>query len=619
MHEYFPLLFAGGMIGTLLVGFLVAFFLIKDNTATDNFERKMKDGELLRRLMPYARVHAKGFAGVFLLMAFAIAYEIVSPLIVSHIEETVKEAGFSLPHLYLAVGVYASVVLVSMVSMYYQAVLLQKTGQKIITALRLDLFDKVEGLSHGQLSELPVGKLVTRVTNDVDGVSTAFTGLLVDSFKNIFILLGVTVAMFLLNVRLALLVLCFMPLIAAFTLLFRHFSRRAHRMEKNATTDINTMLSEHLSGMKIVQVFNREAQVGALFDQKNKALSDARRQHILVFSIFRPVIYVLYLSTVLFMLFLAGKHYLEGTSVAGKLITGGTVVAFYLYIDKFFGPVQTLAEQFNRLQSAFASAEKIFSLLDMKPTVQDAPDAIDLVTVRGEIEFRDVWFSYVPEEWVLKGVSFRIAAGETAAFVGATGSGKSTILALLCRNYDIQRGEILLDGINITHIKIASLRRHFGQMLQDVFLFAGTVRSNITLGDDFTDEEVARSCALVNADRLVARLAHGVDEPVRERGNNFSAGERQLISFARAVIHKPEIMILDEATANIDTETEVIIQQSLENMMQIGTMLVVAHRLSTIQKANHIIVLSHGEIVEQGTHNELLHKKGRYYQLYTLQ
>ncbi len=619
MYEYFPLLTVGAVVGVLLTVFSVAFFLVKDNTAADTTDRHMKDGTLIGRLLPYARPHAKSFLLVFLLMALAISYEIVSPLIVSYIEETVKTPGFPLPTLWISVAVYAGVVVAAMIALYYQAVLLQKTGQKIITAIRLDLFSKIESLSHAQLSTMPVGKLVTRVTNDVDGVSAAFTGLLVDCSKSFFILLGVTVAMFILNARLALTVLCLMPFVALFTLLFRHFSRRAHRMQKNATTDLNTMLSEHLSGMKIVQIFNREDEVRDLFEEKNKKLTAARWQHVMVFSVFRPVISVLYWSAVLMLLFFAGRAYLAGGTLFGQIVTGGTVVAFYLYIDKFFNPIQTLAEQFNRLQSAFASAEKIFSLLDEQPTVTDEPDAVELDAVRGEIEFRDVWFSYLPDEWVLKGVSFKVEAGQTVAFVGATGSGKTTILSLLCRNYDIQKGEILLDGINIRHIKVASLRRHFGQMLQDVFLFAGTVRDNITLGDDFSDEEVEKSCALVNADHFIGKLKKGVDEEVRERGNNFSAGQRQLISFARTVIHKPEILILDEATANIDTETEVIIQDSLDKMMKIGTMLVVAHRLSTIQRADRIFVLSRGEIIEQGTHNELLAQRGRYYQLYTLQ
>ena len=296
------------------------------------------------------------------------------------------------------------------------------------------------------------------------------------------------------------------------------------------------------------------------------------------------------------------------------------MVAFYMYINKFFNPIQTLAEQFDMLQRSFASAEKIFTILDMVPEVVDEPDAIELDSIRGEIEFRDVWFAYKPGEWVLKGVSFRVEPRQTVAFVGSTGSGKTTILSLICRNYDIQKGQILIDGIDIRKIRISSLRRHFGQMLQDVFLFAGDIRSNILLRkEDVSDEEVWEACRYVNADSFLKKLDQGLDEPVRERGNNFSAGQRQLLSFARTIIHKPSVMILDEATANIDTETELLIQDSLEKMKNIGTMLIVAHRLSTIQHADNIILLSHGQILEQGNHQQLLAQRGSYYQLYTLQ
>ena len=314
----------------------------------------------------------------------------------------------------------------------------------------------------------------------------------------------------------------------------------------------------------------------------------------------------------------AAQH--RDTAFLGQMINGGIVVSFYMYINKFFNPIQSLAEQFNWLQSAMASAEKIFTVFDMVPEIQDAPDAIEPEEIRGEIEFRDVWFSYVPDEWVLKGVSFHINPKETVAFVGSTGSGKSTILSLICRNYDIQKGQILIDGIDIRKIKISSLRRHFGQMLQDVFLFSGTSRSTIVLREEgLSDAEIMDACRYVNANSFIDKLDGGLDEVVRERGNNFSAGQRQLLSFARTIIHKPAVMILDEATANIDTETELLIQDSLEKMMNIGTMLIVAHRLSTIQHADNIILLSHGRIVEQGTHQELLHQKGRYYQLYNLQ
>jgi len=428
------------------------------------------------------------------------------------------------------------------------------------------------------------------------------------------------VAMLCLNYQLTLMVLCFVPFIVLFTVIFRKFSRKAYRRVKDATTDINTYLSENLSGIKITQIFNCEDKKMRDFDRKNDELGDAKQKQIFVFGIFRPVVYMLYISSVLCLLYLGGKGYIDNTSFLGQTLTSGTIVTFYMYINKFFNPIQNLAEQFNWMQSAFASAEKIFTILDIEPKVVDDEDAIELDDIKGDIEFRNVWFSYVPDEWVLKDVSFKVKANQTVAFVGSTGSGKTTILSLICRNYDIQKGQILIDGVDIRKIKISCLRKHFGQMLQDVFLFSGTIRSNIILRkDDVSDEEIWECCRYVNADSFISKLENGLDEVVRERGNNFSAGQRQLLSFARTIIHKPSVMILDEATANIDTETELLIQDSLEKMMNVGTMLIVAHRLSTIQHADNIILLSHGEIIEQGNHQELLQRKGRYYQLYTLQ
>ena len=431
---------------------------------------------------------------------------------------------------------------------------------------------------------------------------------------------GILIAMFAINIELTLMVLCFVPFVVLFTVIFRKFSRKAYREVKDGTTDINTYLSENLSGMKITQIFNREERKMADFKAKSRTLGNAKMKQIFVFGIFRPMVYVLYISSVLCLFYLGGRGYINNFSFMGQVITAGTLVTFYMYISKFFNPIQSLAEQFNALQSAFASAEKIFSILDMTPTMKDTPEAIEIDSVKGDIEFRDVWFAYNEDEWVLKGVSFHVYPGQTVAFVGSTGSGKTTILSLICRNYEIQRGEILIDGINIKNIKISSLRRHFGQMLQDVFLFSGTVRSNIVLNkDDVTEQEILDACKYVNADKFISKLENGLDETVRERGNNFSAGQRQLISFARTIIHKPSVMILDEATANIDTETELLIQDSLTRMMKIGTMLVVAHRLSTIQHADNIILLSHGQIMEMGTHAELLAQKGRYHKLYMLQ
>ena len=619
MREYLPLLIVGAIVGVLSIIFMVAYITMKDKKEAIGFDRNMKDTEIIRRLLKYAKPQWRSFLLVLLLMVFSIVYDIVSPLVIGDLTQSIKNQEFTLTYLYTSVAVYASILVVSMVCTYIQAIVLQKTGQRILSALREDLFTHIESLSHEQLNHIPVGKLVTRVTNDTGAISMMFTHIIVNLVKNVFVILGVLVAMLCLNYALTLMVLCFVPFIFLFTLIFRKFSRKAYRRVKDGTTDINTFLSENLSGMKIIQIFNREAFKKDEFDRKNNALGKAKRDQIFVFGIFRPVVYMLYVASVMCLFYLGSRGVIKDTPFFGQMINGGVVVSFYMYINKFFNPIQSLAEQFNWLQSAMASAEKIFTVFDMVPEIQDSPDAIEPEEIKGEIEFRDVWFSYVPGEWVLKGVSFKVEAGQTVAFVGATGSGKTTILSLICRHYDIQQGQILIDGRDIKEIKISALRRHFGQMLQDVFLFSGTVRSNIVLGaDHISDEEVMEACHYVNADHFIAKLAGGLDEPVRDRGNNLSAGQRQLLSFARVIVHKPSVMILDEATANIDTETELLIQDSLEKMMNIGTMLMVAHRLSTIRHADNIIVLSGGEIVEQGNHEALIALGGRYFELHKL-
>ena len=614
-----PLLLVGAVIGVVTALLLFAYASVKDKKESMGFERNMSDGEIVRRLVQYAKPYGGKFALVGVLVLCSISYDIAAPLIVGYIEEMVV-GEFALNTLFAAVAVYAGVLVFSMGSTYLQAVILQKVGQRIISDLREDLFTHIESLSHEQLNEIPVGKLVNRVTNDTNAISMMFTNLLVNLTKNAFVILGILAAMLCLNYQLTLMVLCFVPFIVIFTVIFRKFSRRAYRKVKDATTDINTYLSENLSGIKVTQIFGREDEKMAQFRAKSQTLAKATQEQIFVFGVFRPLVYMLYISSILCLFYLGGMGHLTGASFLGQTISSGTIVTFYMYISKFFTPIQNLAEQFNWLQSAFASAEKVFSIMDIRPKMVDAPDAIELDEVKGEIEFRDVWFSYIPGEWVLQGVSFHVQPRQTVAFVGSTGSGKSTILSLICRNYEFQKGEILIDGIDIRKIKISSLRRHFGQMLQDVFLFSGTIRSNIVLREEgIPDEEILRVCRYVNADKFISKLDHGLDEEVRERGNNFSAGQRQLLSFARTILHKPSVMILDEATANIDTETELLIQDSLEKMRSVGTMLIVAHRLSTIQHADNIIVLSQGKILEQGTHQQLLARHGRYYQLYTLQ
>ena len=619
MREYLPILIAGAIVGVFSLGFLIAYGVIRKQKEAIGFDRNMADGELIRRLLKYAKPYWASFLLVLVIMLLSISYELISPLIVGKIQGMVA-GDFEMRQLLAAVAVYAGVLVLSLVSTYLQSIILQKIGQKILSNLRLDVFTHIESLSHEQLNNIPVGKLVTRVCNDTNAISMMFTNILVQLVKNVFVIVGVLLAMLLLNYMLTLMVLCFVPFVVLFTIIFRKFARKVYRRVKDCTTDINTYLSENLSGIKITQIFNREERKKEEFFQKSDALRKAKQNQVFVFGVFRPMVYMLYILSVMCLFYLGGKGVIGGGQFLGQAITGDIIVSFYMYISRFFNPIQTLAEQFNTLQSAFASAEKIFTILDMEPTVVDEPDAIELDEIRGEIEFKDVWFAYNPGEWVLKGVSFHVSPKQTVAFVGSTGSGKTTILSLICRNYDIQKGQILIDGIDIRKIKISSLRRHFGQMLQDVFLFAGTIRSNIVLREEsFTDEEIMKACRYVNADAFINRLEGGLDEPVRERGNNFSAGQRQLLSFARTVIHKPAVMILDEATANIDTETELLIQDSLEKMKNIGTMLIVAHRLSTIQHSDNIILLSHGQIIEQGTHQELLHAKGRYHQLYTLQ
>ena len=620
VREYLPIVIVAAIIGAFAVAFVLGWLALrKHREESDDRERALSDKELISRLLKYAKPYWKSFVAVFFIMLLSTVYDLLSPLWVGDIQELVKEE-FEMSQLLRMVALYAGILVVSLVCTYFQALILQRVGQKILSQLRLDTFTHIEKLSHEQLHNIPVGKLVTRVTNDPNRISYMFTNILVTLVKNSMVVVGVLVAMLMLNYALTLMVLCFVPFVVLFTIVFRKFSRRVHRKVTNSTTDINTYLSENLSGMKITQIFNQEEKKLEDFKVRSAKLKKAKQNRMYVFGVFRPMVYMLFVSSQLCLFYFGAKGHIRQSEFMGQVIDSAVVVSFYMYISRFFNPIQTLAEQFDMLQQSFAGAEKIFAILDMEPQVVDEEDAIELEDIRGEIEFKDVWFAYKPDEWVLKGVSFKVEAKQTVAFVGSTGSGKTTILSLICRNYDIQKGQILIDGIDIRKIKIASLRRHFGQMLQDVFLFAGDIRSNILLREEgISDEEVMQACRYVNADSFINRLEKGLDEPVRERGNNFSAGQRQLLSFARTIIHKPRIMILDEATANIDTETEVLIQDSLEKMKNIGTMLIVAHRLSTIQHADNIILLSHGQIVEQGNHQQLLAQKGRYHQLYTLQ
>ena len=491
---------------------------------------------------------------------------------------------------------------------------LQKSGQRIVMKLRHDVFKHIESLSIGQINETPVGKFVTRVTSDMNMINELYSNVLVNLIRQILTLIFVIVMMIIISPILTLYLMIIAPILIIASFIFNKISRKQYRKVRGNVSNVNAFLSENISGMKITQIFNQENKKMKEFKDKNDELRRNSVKEVLIFGVFRPFIFVLYIVSQIIVL------YNGYNLIKANRITIGSYVTFYKYIQNFFNPIQQLADQFNQLQSGFASAERVFEILDTPIRIEDSNDAIEINEFKGKIEFDHVWFAYNDDNWILKDVSFVINPNDTVAFVGATGAGKTTILALIVRNYEIQKGEIRIDDIPLNKIKLNSLRKNIGQMLQDVFLFSGTIKNNITLRDEkFTNEEVLEACKYVNADKLINKLDGGLEYKVLERGANFSSGERQLISFARTIIHKPNIMILDEATANIDTETEVLIQDSLERIMHVGTMLIVAHRLSTIQHADKIIVLHKGEIKEEGSHQELLKKHGLYYNLYELQ
>lgn len=491
--------------------------------------------------------------------------------------------------------------------------LLQKMGQQIVYKLREETFTHIHSLSLSFFNITPVGKLVTRVSNDTEAVNELFSTILVKLFKNVVKIIGYAVVMLSINVKMAGISFLLLPLVAILTFVFRHLSRKAYQITRNKITELNTFLSEHISGMKLIQIFAREKEKYSEFEGKSMELYRANFREIMTFAIFRPSIYMVSVIAMILVIRTGSLSVLNGS------LSLGTLFVFITYISSFFEPIQELSEQLGTLQSSIASAEKIFSVLDVKPEIVSPADPAP-VNILGEIEFRHVWFAYEEENYILKDVSFVIHPGEKAAFVGATGAGKSTILNLIGRYFDIQKGQILIDGIDIHEIDLDVLRGAIGQVQQDVFIFTGDIKSNISLNNEaISPDDVRRAAEIVNADPFIQKLLHGYDEPVTERGSTLSAGQRQLLSFARTLAYDPKILVLDEATANIDTETETLITQALARLMDGRTTIMVAHRLSTIQHADKIIVMHHGEIKESGTHQELLAKDGLYKKLYELQ
>ncbi len=565
---------------------------------------------MIKRVWKYAKPELPSIIISLFLVFLNVAIDIVFPILMSRLTDNLQSPDISLKVISMIAAGYLGLSVFSFIFTYLEAMILQKAGQRIVYSLRMEVFEHIENMSQNQFNEMPVGSLVTRVVSYTSSLSELFTSILVNLIKNIVTIIGVYAIMLFISWKLSLVMLGIVAVVFVISFFFRKIIHKIFTQERKYISDLNTFLNENLSGMKIIQLFNQEKRKEKQFDVKNDNLRKTRYKVLIAFGIYRPLISFIYFGSIAITFNFALQ----------AIITAGEVVAFYLYLSKLFNPIQNIADQINGIQRAVTASERLFNLLDVEPQVLDAPDAIEVDHLEGKIEFKNVWFAYNEGEWILKDVSFTIEPRQTCAFVGATGAGKTTILSLIVRNYEIQKGQILIDGIDIKHIKIKSLRKAIGQMLQDVFLFSGNIKDNIALHDEsFSMEEIEQACEYVNADKFIDKLEKKYDEEVIERGENFSQGQRQLLSFARTVLNKPQILILDEATANIDTETEVLIQESLEKMKNIGTMLVVAHRLSTIQKADQIIVLQHGEIIEHGNHQQLLKNRGYYYKLYKLQ
>ena len=583
------------------------------NSSKNISKKEMNKKSSTMRLIAYMKPYAHWVIFALLLVLGLTAFDLYRPMLVGDAIDTFGANGDYDVIIATAIK-YAVVLALSFAFNIAQTWILQKTGQNIILQMRKDLYRHIQSLGSRYFDITPVGKLVTRVTNDVEALNEMYSGILVQLFRNIVKIVGLAGVMLVLDVRLAAISFVLMPLVIGLTVLCQKIARNIYRLYRTRLTDINTFLSEHLSGMKIIQIFGRQERKFEEFHNKNTKLYKAFYREMLMYAVFRPLIYILSILSLMIVLWFGSRN------VFDEIISVGTLYIFSNYIRSFFDPTQELAEQFSTLQSSIASAEKIFTVMDEDEFIPEVENPKQPEKITGKIEFDHVWFAYDGENYVLKDVSFVINPGEKVAFVGATGAGKSSILNLIGRYYDIQKGHIYIDGIDIRQLSKKQLRSAIGQMQQDVFIFEGDVAYNIRLNDnDITDEQVKEAAEYVNASHFIEKLPQGYHEPVTERGATFSAGERQLLSFARTLAHNPSILVMDEATANIDTETEILIQEALEKLMDGRTTIMVAHRLSTIQHADCIMVMHKGRICERGTHRELLEQDGIYRKLYELQ
>ena len=591
-----------------------------NRTSPEDNIRNMKDRVILKRLLQYAIPYKWQFVLTFTLMFLGIALQLVQPFLFGQAFAIFEDSSFDYQALTTLLLIYAGTTVLAGFVTYNQQMIIQRAGQSIIYDIREKTFNHLEDQSINYLNKVPTGTLVTRITNDTQTLSEMYTSVLVNMTRDIVTILGIIGAIIGINyfstgnINLALVVLSTIPLLVLFTYFFQKVNRKIYRQIRFHISRVNAYLSEHLAGMKIVQIFNQQKNKYATFVQISDDLQKADMKQLLAFAIYRPTIYMIRIASFI-LLFLVG-----GFEVLSGVLAVSLVITYYTYLERLFEPIQGFAEQLNVLQSALVASERIFDILGKDERIVNPQDAIVVKDFKGAITFENVWFAYEKEDWILQDVSFQVKPGQSIAFVGATGAGKTTILKLITREYDIQKGRILVDGIDVRRYDLPSLRRQFGVMLQDVFLFTGTIASNIRLRDDsIAQSTMEQACEYVNATHFIDRLPNKYEENVVERGVNYSQGQRQLLSFARTLTHQPKAIILDEATANIDTETEQIIQESLKKIMTIGTTLIVAHRLSTIQHVDQIVVMHKGKIIEIGNHQELLKQRGMYFNLYQIQ
>jgi ATP-binding cassette, subfamily B, multidrug efflux pump len=589
---------------------------------------KAYDAHLMRRLLQYMKPYRGRVALALALVAIVTPLELAPPTIfqvgidryfVPAMKHAISEQS-AWTGIQLVSMIFLFVLIFDFLAQYVQIRIMQRVGQQTMYDMRREIFAHLQRLPMNYFDRNPVGRLVTRVTTDVDALNDLFAAGVVTMINDFFLLAVMAVLLFKIDARLALDTLAVLPGILVVTFIFRKFVRDANRRIRTTIARINAFLQEYISGMSVVQLFNREHKALREFESRNRDNMLAWRDAILAYALFYPAVEFLSFATIALIYWSGGNRILHGS------LTLGVLTAFTMYAQRFFRPIQDLSEKFNILQSAMAASERIFKLLDEPVTVRSDPKAVPLDNPRGEIEFRNVWFTYrhtaepSDEDWVLRDVSFRVAPGQSFAIVGHTGAGKTTLISLLLRFYDIQRGQILLDGVDIRQINLQDLRRQFGIVLQDPFLFTGTIESNIRLGTPGIDRKtVEQAVEEIGLGDYVRSLPEGVGVSVNERGSTLSVGQRQLVNFARALAHNPRFLILDEATSSVDTKTELQIREALDRLLSGRTALVIAHRLSTIQHADRILVFHKGRLREQGAHQELLAQRGIYYRLYQLQ